>query len=330
VKPKIFVTRHLPGPALKQLARTFDVAVNSEDRSLTKQEIIEGAKQADALLTLLTDTIDAEVIEATPHLQVISNYAVGYNNIDVEAATRAGIPVCFTPGVLTDTTADLAFALILGVARRLVESDQFLRKGAFDGWKPELLLGADVHHKRLGIVGFGRIGYAVAKRALGFDMEVIYTSRSPIRDSLKLDGVKPVDFETLLKTSDFISLHLPITHETHHLIGEAEFELMKETAFVINTARGPIIDEKALVKALKEGKIAGAGLDVFEREPNVERELLELKNTLLLPHIGSATLETRSQMGILAAENAIAIFSGRPPHAIVNPEVMDRKRLKSL
>lgn len=324
MKPKIFVTRHLPGPALKQLAREFDVAVNTEDRPLTKQEILLETKKADALLSLLTDTIDAEVIEANPHLQVISNYAVGYNNVDVEAATKAGIPVCFTPGVLTDTTADLAFALILGVARRLAESDHFLREGKFEGWGPELLLGADVHHKRLGIIGFGRIGQAVAKRGLGFDMEVVYTSRRPIADSAKCAGVEPVDFETLLRTSDFISLHLPITRETHHLIGEHEFDLMKESAFIINTARGPIIDERALVKALKTGKIAGAGLDVYEREPEVERELLSLKNTLLLPHIGSATLETRSRMGILAAENAIAIFAGRQPHAIVNPEVLKR------
>lgn len=322
MKPKIFVTRLLPKPAMERLESAFEVTVNPDDRVLTKREIMIGAQKADALLSLLTDTIDAEVIAANSHLRLISNYAVGYNNVDVVAATKAGIPVCITPGVLTDTTADLTFALILSVARRLVESDRLLRDGGFHGWGPQLLLGADVHHKQLGIIGYGRIGHAVAKRALGFDMKVVYHNRRIAPPELRLNGVEPVDFDTLLCTSDYISLHAPMTPETHHLIGEKELSLMKKSAFLINTARGPMVDERALVKALKEGIIAGAGLDVFEREPELERGLADLPNTVLLPHIGSATFETRARMGILAAENAIAIFAGKRPHAIVNPEVL--------
>ncbi|MCB1136499.1 MAG: D-glycerate dehydrogenase [Chlamydiia bacterium] len=322
MKPSIFVTRKLPDPAMAKLAKVFDVRVNPHDRVLTKSEIIQGVKTADALLCLLTDRIDGEIMDANPKLRVISNYAVGINNIDLDAATQRKIPVCYTPGVLTETTADLVFALILSVARRIVPAEVYTRAGLFDGWAPELFLGSDVHGKTLGIVGMGRIGLATARRAVGFGMKVLYTKRGapePIYDKL---GLIRADLDTLLEESDFVSLHVPLTPESRHLIGDRELDKMKSSAYIINTARGPIIDEKALVRALQAGSIAGAGLDVFEEEPKIQPQLLEMENVVLLPHIGSATWETRTKMGVLAAENAIAITSGTEPHAIANPDVL--------
>ncbi|GIX05940.1 MAG: D-glycerate dehydrogenase [Candidatus Poribacteria bacterium] len=326
MKPTIYVTRRLPQPALDRLAEVFDVEVNPEDRVLTKEEIIAHVRGKDALLCLLTDTIDAEVLDAEPSLKVVSNYAVGYNNIDVAAATERGIPVTNTPGVLTETTADLTFALILAVARRVVEGDRIMRAGEFPGWGPMYLLGHDVYGKTLGIVGMGRIGAAVARRAKGFGMRILYTSRSPKPELDVALGAERVPLETLLKESDFVSIHVPLTEETHHLIGERELRLMKRTAYLINTARGPVVDEAALVRALREGVIAGAGLDVYEREPAMEPGLAELPNAVLLPHVGSATVETRTAMGVLAAENAIAVIQGRRPPHLVNPEVWERRR----
>ena len=323
MKPTIYVTRRLPQPALDRLAEVFEVEVNPEDRVLTKDEIIEHVRGRDALLCLLTDTIDAEIMDAEPKLRVLSNYAVGYNNIDVEAATARGLPVTNTPGVLTETSADLAFALILAAARRLVEGDRMTRAGEFDGWGPMMLLGYDVYGKTLGIVGMGRIGTAVARRAVGFNMRILYANRSDRPEVEKELGAKKVPLDTLLRESDFVSIHVPLTEETTHLIGSRELELMKPTAFLINTARGPIVDENALVAALREKRIAGAGLDVYEREPELEPGLAELDNTVLLPHIGSATIETRTKMAMLAAENAIAVIEGRRPLHIVNPEVLE-------
>lgn len=320
MKPKIFVTRLLPPLAMDRLQKEFSVTFNPDDRPLSKGEIIAGAKAADALLCLLTDTIDDEMISACSHLRVISNYAVGFNNIDVASASRHKIPVCTTPGVLTDSTADLTFALILAVARRIVEGDSYLRAGQFTGWAPQLLLGADVHHKKLGIVGLGRIGRAVARRALGFEMEVLFTHHRPESEP----GCRQVELDELLTSCDFVTLHLPLTKETHHLIDRKALGLMKRTAFLINTGRGPLIDEKALVEALRFGEIAGAGLDVFEREPEVEQELLAMEQCVLLPHLGSSTLETRTQMGILAADNALAIFQGKKPYSIINPEILSK------
>jgi len=319
MKPKIFVTRRLPQPVMDRLETEFDLAVNHEDRVLTKSEIIAGVKGRDALLCLLTDTIDEEVITAEPNLKVISNYAVGYNNIDIECAAKHHIPVCFTPGVLTETTADLAWALLLAVARRVVPSDQFTRQGKFRGWGPELFLGSDVFGKTLGIVGMGRIGEAVARRATGFQMEVLYTKRTPLPESHRLAShAQHVGLQQLLQNSDYVSIHVPFSPETKHMIGERELDLMKPAAYLINTARGPIIDEKALAEALKTGRIAGAGLDVYEREPEMEEELVDLENAVLLPHTGSATLETRTKMGMMAVENALAILNATKPHAVVN------------
>lgn len=327
MKPKIYVTRLLPKPGMDLLAEVFDVEVNPHDRVVTREELLEGVKGKDALLSLLTDTIDAEVMDAEPKLKVIANYAVGFNNIDVAAATERGIPVTNTPGVLTDTTADLAFTLLVATARRIVEADKFMRAGKYQGWAPMLFLGQDIHHKTLGIVGFGRIGQAMAKRAMGFEMKILYTDaqRAPKEVEEKY-GAEFTTLEDLLRRSDFVSLHVPLLESTRHLISDAQFDMMKKTAILINTARGPVVDEKALVRALKAGKIAGAGLDVFEREPEFEPELAEMDNVIMVPHIASASVETRTKMATMAAENAIAVIKGEVPPNLVNPEVWEKRR----
>ncbi|MBP7310864.1 MAG: D-glycerate dehydrogenase, partial [Candidatus Cloacimonetes bacterium] len=250
MKPIIFVTRAIPQPALDRLAEVFELRVNPHDRSLSPEEIISGVKDATALLCLLTDTIDKELMDSAPHLKVISSYAVGYNNIDVDYATSKGIAVCNTPGVLTESTADLAWALIMAACRRTVESDIYLRAGKFRSWEPMLMLGQDIHHKTLGIIGMGRIGQAVAKRATGFDMKILYHNLRPIQASLPF-AAQAVALDDLLKEADIISIHAPLTPETKHLIAEREFGLMKATAVLINTARGAIVDETALIKALQ-------------------------------------------------------------------------------
>lgn len=317
MKPILFLTRRIPEPAIKRLEEKFTLKINPYNRALTHQELIEGVKDAEALICLLTDNIDKEVISAAPKLKVISSYAVGYNNIEVEYATQRGIAVCNTPGVLTETTADLTWALILASCRRISESERFLRKGNFKGWEPMLMLGLDVYGKTLGIIGMGRIGQAVAKRATGFDMRIIYYNDVPVSNTLPFETTE-TDLQTLLKEADIITLHLPLTKETFHLIGKEEFALMKENAVLINTSRGAVIDEKELIKALSEKRIFSAGLDVYENEPDIPQELLALENVVLLPHIGSASIETRTKMALLAAENAIAVMEGRKPPAQVN------------
>ena len=316
-KPKLFITNYIPEPAIKRLEEVFEVEIFPENRAITHEELRKKVKEIDALICLLTDNIDREIIEAAPNLKCISVYAVGYNNVDVESATEHNIVVCNTPGVLTETTADLAWALILSCARRIVEADRFVREGKFRGWEPMLMLGNDIFGKTLGIIGMGRIGRAVAHRALGFDMKVIYYDSQVDPESVPTDYIA-VDLTTLFHNSDFISIHTPLTPGTRHLIGEKEFNLMKSTAILINTARGPIIDEQALISALKENKIAGAGLDVYENEPIIPEELIALSNVVLLPHIGSASYETRTKMALLAAENAIAVIEGNNPPARVN------------
>lgn len=318
MKPSIFVTRMLPEPSIKKLKEYFEVTINPDDRVLEKQKIIDNIKDKDALLCLLTDTIDKAVLDAGNKLRVISNYAVGYNNIDITEATKRKIPVCITPGILTDATADLTWALILSVARKIVASDKFTRAGLFKGWAPNLFLGGDITGKTLGIIGMGRIGQAVAKRARGFDMTVVYTARS----DKNIPDAKFVSLNELLAISDIVSLHTPLTPETRHLIDTEQFNRMKKTAYLINTTRGPVINEKALLTALESNTIAGAGLDVYEEEPLLTPGLIDLDNVVLLPHIGSATIETRTNMAILAAENAITIIQGNKPHAIANPEVL--------
>ena len=322
MRPVVFVTRRIPEPGLDLLRTACDVVVNEEDRVLSKAEIIDGVKGKDALLCLLTDEIDAEVLDSNPGLKVVANYAVGYNNIDVEAATRRKIPVTNTPGVLTETTADFAWALLMSAARRVVESDRFTRAGLFKGWAPMLFLGCDVYAKTLGIVGFGRIGEAVSRRALGFSMEVLYyDDRRRDPDEEERLGVSYVPFAELLRRSDFISIHVPLLDSTRHMFGEAEFRAMKKTAILINTSRGPVVDERALVAALKARQIAGAGLDVYEDEPRLGPGLAELDNVVLAPHIASATVETRTRMAVMAAENVLAAIRGEVPPNIVNREV---------
>ncbi|HQD39782.1 MAG: D-glycerate dehydrogenase [Firmicutes bacterium] len=322
---KVFVTRRIPEPGLEMLREKCEVEVNPEDRVLTKEEIIEGVKGKDALLCLLTDDIDEEIMDANPNLKVISNYAVGFNNIKVEEATKRGLPVTNTPGVLTETTADMAWALLMAVGRRIVESDKFTRAGKFKGWGPMLLLGYDIYGKTLGLVGLGRIGEAMVKRAHGFDMKVLYydaNRRSP-EDEKEL-GIEYRELDQLLAESDYVSLHVPLLPSTHHLIGERELGLMKKTGILINTARGPVVDEKALVKALQDGEIAGAGLDVYENEPALEPGLIDLDNVVLAPHTASATRETRTKMATMAAENLLAALEGKIPPNIVNPEVYNK------
>ncbi|MEO0137699.1 MAG: D-glycerate dehydrogenase [candidate division WOR-3 bacterium] len=323
-KNKIFITRKLPGKALDLLARYFKVEVFKYDRPITKMELKKALKDKVGLIALLTDNIDEEIMAGAPYLKIIANYAAGYNNIDIAAATRRGIIVTNTPDVLTDTTADLTFGMILALARRIPEAESYLRAGKFKGWAPMLFLGSDVHHKTLGIIGMGRIGRAVAQRAQGFGMFIIYYDkiRLPLKQEKEYGIVyRPLNY--ILRHADFITIHTPLTPETHHLIGEKELALMKKTAFLINTARGPIVHEKALVKALKEKKIAGCALDVFEFEPRVSKELLKMRNVLLLPHIGSATLETRTNMALMCAKNLItALIKHKTPPNLVNPEVL--------
>jgi glyoxylate reductase len=323
MKPKILVTRKLPDAAMGVLKENFNVECNPHDREFTRQELLQSVKGKDGILPLLTDRIDAEVMDSVgSQLKVIANYAVGFNNIDVGAATQRKIAVTNTPGVLTDTTADLAMSLILAVARRLVEGDSYARAGKFRSWAPLLFLGTDVHHKTLGIFGLGRVGFAVAKRAVGFDMRILYQDNCQAEPEMEAQvAAQCVDKESLLKESDFISIHVPLTAETRHLIGYKELCMMKPSAYLINTARGEVIDEEALVKALKEKRIAGAALDVFEHEPDIHPALFKMDNVVMLPHIGSATIETRTKMGLMAAENLIAFFKGQVPPNCINLEV---------
>lgn len=316
---KVFVTRKIPQPGLDLLQEKCEIEVNPFDRVLTKEEIIKGLQGKDALLCLLTDQIDKEIISSNPALKVISNYAVGYNNIDIDCATERNIPVTNTPGVLTESTADLTWALILSLARRIVESDLFTRKGKFKGWGPELLLGMELNGKTLGIIGFGRIGSAVARRAVGFNMNILYHNDKRLsKNEEKNLNVKYASLKELLKNSDFVSLHVPLTEKTKYLIGEEELKLMKRSSYLINTSRGPVVDEKALIKILKEKIIGGAGLDVYENEPELSEGLIDLENTVLLPHTGSATIEARTKMALMAAENLLTVLDGKVPLNLVN------------
>jgi glyoxylate reductase len=295
-----------------------------EDRLISRRELLLNVRGVEALLPILTETIDAEVMDAAgPSLRIIANYAVGYNNVDVAAATARGIPVTNTPGVLTETTADLAWLLLMSAARRAGEGERFLRAGRWESWAPMLLLGTDVHGKTLGIYGMGRIGRAMARRARAFDMRVIYhdTQRLTTEDEQNL-GVAYTDMPGLLAESDFISIHAPLTPETRHAFDADAFRAMKPAAILVNTARGPIVDEAALAAALQSGEIAAAGLDVYEDEPAVHPGLAACENAVLLPHLGSATLETRTRMAQIAADNIIARLRGERPPNCVNPEVL--------
>jgi glyoxylate reductase len=321
---KIFVTRKIPELGLELLRKHFEVEVYPHDRVPSKEEIIKGLQGKDGLLCLLSDSIDKDIIHSEPRLKMIANYAVGYNNIDVKTATEKCIPVSNTPGVLTDTTAEMAWALLFSVARRIVESDKFTRAGKFKGWGPMLMLGQDVTNKTLGIVGAGRIGTTFALKSKSFNMGVLYVDEKA-NETLEWElEAKRVDLPKLLKKSDFVSLHVPLLDSTYHLIGKKELKMMKKTAILINTSRGPIIDEQALVKALQEGWIFGAGLDVYEHEPEISDELKKLDNVVIQPHSASATVETRTKMAVMAAENMIAGLKGEIPPNCVNKEVFSK------
>ncbi len=315
---KVFVTARLPGEVLSLIAREHQVETHDEDIPIDRRSLLAGVEGVEGLLCTITDRIDEELLHRVPGLKVIANNGVGFDHIDLDAATRRGIPVTNTPGVLTEATADLAFALILATGRRVVEGDRVTREGRFRFWAPLHFLGQDVSRKTLGVVGFGRIGKAVAKRAAGFDMKVLYLGRTRLDPSEEEKlGVSYAPLDELLRESDYVSVHVPLRPETKHLIGSRELGLMKSSACLINTARGPIVDERALVEALRSRHIRAAGLDVYENEPELSPGLAELDNAVLLPHMGSATIETRTRMALMAANNLLAALRGeRPPNCI--------------
>ena len=330
-KPKVYVTRQLFPEAIDILKKAAEVEVfEGEDNPVPRDLLLKKVKDVEGLLPLLTDAIDPELMDHAKNLKIVSNYAVGYNNIDVEEATKRGIRVTNTPGVLTDTTADCAFALMMAISRRIVEADKYIRnKQWIHAWGPKMYMGSDIHGKTLGIIGMGRIGSAMVPRAKGFNMDTIYYDCIRHPEKEKELGVTCTELDYLLTESDFVTLHVPLTPETHHMIDEEQLKQMKPTAHLINTSRGPVVNEKALYKALKNGWIAGAALDVHEKEPvDSDDPLLTLDNIILTPHIASASVETRTKMAVVAATNLAAVLTGDEPPNLVNPEVKKINPLK--
>ena len=329
MRPKAYITRKIPSEALDIIAASCDYRIwDSEGEPIPRDVLEAEIGDVDGVLTLLTERVDRHLLDAAPRLKVVANMAVGYDNIDVAECTRRGIVVTNTPGVLTETTADLAFALILAAARRVTEAERYLRQGQWKTWSPMLLTGVDVHGATLGIVGLGRIGEAVARRARGFSMRVLYANRSARPEVEAALGIERRGLDELLKSSDFVSIHVPLNDSTRHLIGERELNLMKPTAVLVNTSRGPVVNERDLYRALKDRRIFAAGLDVFDTEPiRSDNPLLELDNVVLLPHIGSASIATRTQMAVMAARNLTQVLAGQTPQNPVNPEALvdDRK-----
>jgi lactate dehydrogenase-like 2-hydroxyacid dehydrogenase len=323
---QVLVTRRVYPEAITYLKGHAQVDYNPGDDTLAPAQLIERARGKQAIVAQLVDKFTSQTIaELDPGVRVISNVAVGYDNIDVAAATARGILATNTPGVLTDTTADFTFALLMAAARRIVEAHKFVESGKWNEWSIDMLAGQDLHHRTLGIVGMGRIGLAVAKRAQGFAMRVLYHDAVPLPPQLERElRAEPADKARLLRESDFVSLHVPLSLATRHLIGEPELRMMKPTAVIVNTSRGPVVDEAALARALRANWIAGAGLDVFEREPGVDPALLACPNAVLAPHIGSASVETRKKMSMLACENAVAALEGRRPPDLINPAAWQR------
>jgi glyoxylate reductase len=325
MKKKVYVTRLIPEPALSILSKECDITVNKKPNPPTKKEFLSNIRGMDAILCTLSDTIDREIMDAAgPNLKVISSYSTGYDHIDIEEANRREIYVAYTSDILTESTADLTFALVLSLARRVVEADKYIRKKLWKyGWMPKLFLGSDVNGMTLGIFGLGRIGSAVARRAKGFNMKILYYNRHRTINQLDDSIANYVDINKLLKESDFLSVHANLNKHSFHFFNEAKFRKMKNTAFIINTSRGQIIDQRALIKALRNRWIAGAGLDVYEKEPICSSNaLLRMNNVIILPHIGSATYQTRSKMARVAAENLLNILNGKEPLHLVNPQIL--------
>ena len=333
LKPKIYVTRRLPQPGVELLEEVCDVEVNPDEAPPTRELLIRKVQDVDGILCLLTDRIDADLIDLAPNLKVVSSMSVGYDHIDVEAATKKGVYVTFTPGVLTEATADFTWALLMAVSRRVIEADRYLRAGKWKiQWSPTHFLGSDLTGKTLGIIGLGRIGEAIAQRARGFNMNVLYFSRARAeQEKERRLNIEFVPLERLFRESDFVTVHVPITDETKHLINEERLRQMKPTAYLVNTSRGPVIDQAVLTRALRERWIAGAGLDVFEKEPiDPNDPLINLENVVLTPHIASATTEARSKMAEVAAKNLISVLEGTPPQFLVNQEVLKVRPLSAV
>lgn len=326
-KYKVFITQPIPNTGVEMLKKHFQVKMRMKEFPIPKKELEQEIKKCDALLTILTDRVDSKMMDLNPGLKIISNYAVGYNNIAIVGASKRMIPVGNTPDVLTQSTAEHAMALILSVAKRIAEGDRVMRAGTFPGWGPMYMLGTELYDKTVGIVGCGRIGGQFAKMMYNaFKCKIIYTNHYPNTEIENLTKAKKVTFDRLLKESDVVSLHVPLFPETTHLIGKKELKKMKKTAYLINTARGPVIDEKALLAALKNGEIGGAGLDVFEEEPKIVKGLEKCDNLVMTPHTASATWEARNRMSEVAAQNIIGILLPKQsPVSIVNPEVINRQ-----
>ena len=326
-RPSILISRILPQEAVARARSRAEVDLHEADRPLGRTDLIARLNGRQGLVCLITDAIDAPLLAACPDLKVVANVAVGFNNIDVAEATRRGVVVTNTPDVLTETTADFAWTLLMATARRVVEADRYVREGRFTQWEFMLLIGGDIHGKTLGIIGFGRIGRAMARRARGFDMRVLYQDAVAADSATERElRVTRTDTATLLRESDFVTLHTPLLPETRHLINAQSLKTMKKTAYLVNASRGPVVDEGALAQALKEGWIAGAGIDVFEREPQVHPGLMGLPNVVLAPHIASASSDTRLKMANLAVDNCLAVLEGRTPPTPVNPEALANRR----
>ena len=325
---KVFVSRKIPGSALDRLTSSeHEIKISEFGRPLKAEEFLERAKGSDAVLSLLTDKIDAEVIDAIgPQLKIVSNYAVGFDNINVDDATQKGVVVTNTPSdVINESVAEFAWTLMLSLAKRIVEADEVTRHGGYKGWEPGIFLGVNMIGKTLGIVGLGRIGSMTARRAKGWEMRVLYNKRSRDEEAERELGVEYVELDKLYEESDFISLHVPLTNETRHMINKGAFVKMKKGVFIVNTSRGPVVDESDLVNAIREGKVGGAGLDVFDNEPNINAELLGMENVILTPHIASATWEARDKMGNQAVDAILQTLSGEQPPNIVNKVVWTKR-----
>lgn len=326
---KIFVTRKIPGMALNKLKSSgHEVEISKFDRPLTSEELLERGKGADALLTLLTDKINAEIIDAIgPQLKIVSNYAVGFDNINIEDATKKGVVVTNTPSSeVNEAVAEHTWALILSLARRIVEADEATRRGAYKGWEPDIFLGIGLLGKTLGIVGLGRIGSMVARRSRGHEMKVLYNKRSRDEKAEKELGVEFAELDALLSQSNFVTLHIPLTEETRHFINKDKLYKMRKGSYLVNTSRGSVVDEHDLVDALRDGHLAGAALDVFDNEPNIDPELIGFENVILTPHIASATWEAREKMGEQAVSSILDVLSDRKPSNVVNEDVWEKRQ----